>query len=57
MRPSFWFLGVAFTAAFATAASPQNIAIVGGRADDPFFAKVMRGIDDAAKSPTQYPIS
>lgn len=26
-----------------------NIAIVGGRADDPFFAVVKRGIDDAAK--------
>ena len=49
MRPPFWFLGVAFTVAFATTASAQNIAIVGGRADDPFFAKVKRGIDDAAK--------
>jgi simple sugar transport system substrate-binding protein len=31
------------------AASAANIAIVGGRADDPFFAVVKRGIDDAAK--------
>jgi len=31
------------------AASAANIAIVGGRADDPFFAVVKRGIDDATK--------
>lgn len=29
-------------------AEAADIAIVGGRADDPFFAKVKRGIDDAA---------
>jgi simple sugar transport system substrate-binding protein len=48
MQPSFRFFGAAFAAVFATATSAQDIAIVGGRADDPFFAKVKRGIDDAA---------
>ncbi|QFY60441.1 substrate-binding domain-containing protein [Rhizobium grahamii] len=33
----------------AVSASAANIAIVGGKADDPFFAIVKRGIDDAAK--------
>ncbi|MGV2103827.1 substrate-binding domain-containing protein [Rhizobium sp. 21-4511-3d] len=33
----------------AISASAANIAIVGGKADDPFFAIVKRGIDDAAK--------
>jgi len=31
----------------ATAAMSANIAIVGGKADDPFFAKIKKGIDDA----------
>jgi simple sugar transport system substrate-binding protein len=48
MRLSFSLFGAAMAAALASAASAQNIAIVGGRADDPFFAKVKRGIDDAA---------
>ncbi|WP_172329204.1 substrate-binding domain-containing protein [Mangrovicoccus sp. HB161399] len=39
-------LAAAGTAALAEGA---NLAVVGGRADDPFFAKVKRGIDDAAK--------
>lgn len=30
-------------------ASAKTIAIIGGKADDPFFAIVKRGIDDAAK--------
>lgn len=49
MQPPFWFLSAALTAAFATTALAQNIVIIGGRADDPFFAKVKRGIDTAAK--------
>ncbi len=50
------FLGAAMitTAAAAiligvTGTLAANIAIVGGRADDPFFAIVKRGIDDATK--------
>lgn len=47
-----FFKGAAFVAVLLSttvAASAANIAIVGGRADDPFFAVVKRGIDDAAK--------
>jgi simple sugar transport system substrate-binding protein len=47
-----FFKGAAFVAMLLSttvAASAANIAIVGGRADDPFFAVVKRGIDDAAK--------
>lgn len=36
-------------AAVATTASAADIAVVGGRIDDPFFAIVKRGVDDAAK--------
>jgi simple sugar transport system substrate-binding protein len=36
-------------ASLATAAIAGDIAIVGGRIDDPFFAIVKRGVDDAAK--------
>jgi simple sugar transport system substrate-binding protein len=35
---------------WATATLAAEIAIVGGKADDPFFAIVKRGIDDAARS-------
>ncbi|HTW27781.1 MAG TPA: sugar ABC transporter substrate-binding protein [Acetobacteraceae bacterium] len=31
----------------ATGAMAANIAIIGGKADDPFFAKIKKGIDDA----------
>src|SRR5271169_3697174 len=31
----------------ATVAMSANIAIIGGKADDPFFAKIKKGIDDA----------
>jgi simple sugar transport system substrate-binding protein len=47
-----FFKGAAFVAMLLSttvAANAANIAIVGGRADDPFFAVVKRGIDDAAK--------
>lgn len=49
MATSLHLVGVALASAvLATTASAQTIAVVGGRADDPFFAKVKRGIDDAA---------
>ncbi|MER8370920.1 sugar ABC transporter substrate-binding protein [Mesorhizobium sp. M1378] len=34
-------------AIIAQAAMAANIAIIGGKADDPFFAKIKKGIDDA----------
>ncbi|MER8396821.1 sugar ABC transporter substrate-binding protein [Mesorhizobium sp. M1348] len=34
-------------AIIAQAATAANIAIIGGKADDPFFAKIKKGIDDA----------
>jgi simple sugar transport system substrate-binding protein len=40
---------LAITIALTSAVSAANITIVGGREDDPFFAIVRRGIDDAAK--------
>jgi len=42
--------GVALIGAAAPAAAQDgaNIFVVGGKADDPFFAKIKRGIDDAA---------
>lgn len=36
-------------ACFATTAGAADIAVVGGRIDDPFFAIVKRGVDDASK--------
>lgn len=47
MGPLPTLLGAAAACALATTAFAQHIAVVGGRADDPFFAKVKRGIDDA----------
>ena len=40
----------ALLAATATAAMAEGarIAVVGGKSDDPFFAKIKKGIDDAA---------
>ena len=38
---------VAVSAICATSASAADIAIIGGRSDDAFFAKIARGIDDA----------
>lgn len=41
-------LATAAAVAFvATSAMAANIAIIGGKADDPFFAKIKKGIDDA----------
>jgi len=40
---------LAITCAGSAVAGGAKIAIVGGRADDPFFAIVKRGVDDAAK--------
>jgi simple sugar transport system substrate-binding protein len=37
------------TALVATGASAANIAVVGGKADDPFFAVIKKGVDDAAR--------
>jgi simple sugar transport system substrate-binding protein len=48
MGPLSKLAGAAVLTVLATSASAQTIAVVGGRADDPFFAKVKRGIDDAA---------
>lgn len=42
-------LAAAFLAGLASEASAADIAVVGGRVDDPFFAIVKRGFDDAAK--------
>ncbi|KMK69014.1 substrate-binding domain-containing protein [Puniceibacterium sp. IMCC21224] len=39
--------GVAVAALCATAAPAADIAIIGGKADDAFFAKIKKGIDDA----------
>ena len=39
--------GVAVAAISATLASAADIAIIGGKADDAFFAKIKKGIDDA----------
>ena len=36
------------TAATAARADGAKIAVIGGKADDPFFAKIKKGIDDAA---------
>jgi simple sugar transport system substrate-binding protein len=33
----------------ATSAMAANVAIIGGKADDQFFAKIKKGIDDAAR--------
>jgi simple sugar transport system substrate-binding protein len=43
-------LGVAAAlfATLATTATAADIAVIGGRVDDPFFAIVKRGVDDAA---------
>ena len=45
----FTLLAAVLTACGVSGAAAEgaNIAIIGGRADDPFFAKVKRGIDDA----------
>lgn len=40
-------MAVAAAAFVATNAMAANIAIIGGKADDPFFAKIKKGIDDA----------
>jgi simple sugar transport system substrate-binding protein len=51
-RVTHFVAAVITTAAIAMSATSTfaaNIAIVGGKADDPFFAIVKRGIDDAAK--------
>jgi simple sugar transport system substrate-binding protein len=39
--------GVAIAALSATAVSAADIAIIGGKSDDSFFAKIKKGIDDA----------
>ena len=36
------------TTATAAMADGAKIAVVGGKSDDPFFAKIKKGIDDAA---------
>jgi simple sugar transport system substrate-binding protein len=36
------------TSATAAMADGAKIAVVGGKSDDPFFAKIKKGIDDAA---------
>src|ERR1700722_13814769 len=36
------------TTATAAMAGGAKIAVVGGKSDDPFFAKIKKGIDDAA---------
>jgi simple sugar transport system substrate-binding protein len=42
------------TALVATGASAANIAVVGGKADDPFFAVIKKGVDDAARAVEAY---
>jgi simple sugar transport system substrate-binding protein len=38
---------LALATAMVTSATAANIAIIGGKTDDPFFAKIKKGIDDA----------
>lgn len=42
------------TALMATGASAADIAVVGGKADDPFFAVIKKGVDDAARAVEAY---
>lgn len=46
MRAALTTVALTFTAG-AVMAEGTTIAVVGGKADDPFFAKVKKGIDDA----------
>jgi simple sugar transport system substrate-binding protein len=42
------------TALVARGASAADIAVVGGKADDPFFAVIKKGVDDAARAVEAY---
>jgi simple sugar transport system substrate-binding protein len=43
------------TALVATGASAADVAVVGGKADDPFFAVIKKGVDDAARAGRRQP--
>lgn len=48
IRKALLATALATFTATGVAAEGASLAIIGGKADDPFFAKVKRGIDDAA---------
>jgi simple sugar transport system substrate-binding protein len=48
MRPKTFLAAVIATVVMGTSAFAANIAVVGGKADDPFFAVIKKGVDDGA---------
>ncbi|MCX7644777.1 MAG: substrate-binding domain-containing protein [Rhodobacteraceae bacterium] len=48
MRLTRILSATALAAALATGASAADIAVIGGKTDDPFWSKIKKGLDDAA---------